>query len=90
MSHTWKLTVKFGYDYDDVTPSPTGEEEAAQFIAYVLREWCMEPCDLEADEMIKDGAKVILHADNLAYLEPAIRWITNTTVPKKLTIKRID
>jgi len=90
MSHDWKLTVRFGYEYDDVLPSPTGEEEAKQFVAYVLKDWAMDAEDLDPGEMIRNGSKVTITEDNLQYLETAVRYIMLQTVPKKFSVKRLD
>ena len=89
--HDWKLTVEFGYVYDDPEMhEETPEKEAETFYRFVLADWGVDNADLEQNELNREGSTVTVRADVLDYLSRLIYFATMHTIPKSVTLTRMD
>ena len=89
--HDWQLKVEFGYEYDDPEMhEETPEKEAETFYHFVLADWGVDAEDIEQDELVLDGATVTVRADVLDYLSRLIYFATMHTIPKSVTLTRMD
>lgn len=89
--HDWKLVIEFGYRYDDPElHESTAEKEAETFRKFVLADWGVDQEDIEPDELVRDGATVTVRADVLDYLSRLIYFVLMHTIPKSVTLTRMD
>ena len=90
--HGWKLVVEFD-SLEKQQQDPVSEYfvlgDAAEFYRFALQQWGVEAEDAE-DDIKWDGDTVTVFADVLDYLHDIVGWVMSQTIPKKLTLERVE